>query len=112
MGTSVASDIPKSVELNPYCFRSIHRTVVSRYHPNGLWRPYLIYCGKDEIGYLGRSTEIKGGISERLQAPKFIKSHPGQGLSMAVNLLGAVADILIAAALFYFLHTSRTGFKK
>lgn len=31
---------------------------------------------------------------------------------MAVNLLGAVADVLIAAALFYFLHSSRTGFKK
>ncbi|KAF9534996.1 hypothetical protein CPB83DRAFT_843306 [Crepidotus variabilis] len=35
-----------------------------------------------------------------------------KGLSMAVNLLGAAADVLIAAALFYFLHTSRTGFKK
>jgi hypothetical protein len=31
---------------------------------------------------------------------------------MAVNLLGAVTDVLIAAALFVFLHRSRTGFKK
>ncbi|PPQ79525.1 hypothetical protein CVT25_003407 [Psilocybe cyanescens] len=34
------------------------------------------------------------------------------GLSMAVNLLGAVTDVAIAAALFVFLHRSRTGFKK
>ncbi|KIM45957.1 hypothetical protein M413DRAFT_441013 [Hebeloma cylindrosporum] len=35
-----------------------------------------------------------------------------KGLSMAVNLLGALTDVLIAAALFVFLHRSRTGFKK
>jgi len=35
-----------------------------------------------------------------------------KGLSMAVNLIGVVADVLIAAALFYFLRRSRTGFKK
>ncbi|KAF8803764.1 hypothetical protein BYT27DRAFT_7214366 [Phlegmacium glaucopus] len=35
-----------------------------------------------------------------------------KGLSMAVNLLGVVVDVLIAAALFYFLRRSRTGFKK
>jgi len=35
-----------------------------------------------------------------------------KGLSMAVNLLGVVADVLIASALFYFLRRSRTGFKK
>ncbi|KAJ3998613.1 hypothetical protein F5050DRAFT_1710372 [Lentinula boryana] len=33
-------------------------------------------------------------------------------LSMTVNVLGAVADVMIAAGLFYFLHRSRTGFKK
>ena len=31
---------------------------------------------------------------------------------MAVNLIGVVTDVLIAAALFYFLRRSRTGFKK
>ncbi|KAJ3723379.1 hypothetical protein C8R42DRAFT_666072 [Lentinula raphanica] len=35
-----------------------------------------------------------------------------KSLSMTVNVLGAVADVLIAAGLFYFLHRSRTGFKK
>ncbi|PPR02458.1 hypothetical protein CVT24_002007 [Panaeolus cyanescens] len=35
-----------------------------------------------------------------------------KGLSMAVNLLGAAADVLITAALLFFLHRSRTGFKK
>ncbi|KAJ3514888.1 hypothetical protein NLJ89_g2112 [Agrocybe chaxingu] len=35
-----------------------------------------------------------------------------KGLSIAVNIVGAVADILIAAALFFLLHSSRTGFKK
>ncbi|KAL1743913.1 hypothetical protein HDZ31DRAFT_83085 [Schizophyllum fasciatum] len=33
-------------------------------------------------------------------------------LSMTVNVLGAVADVIIAAGLFFFLHRSRTGFKK
>ncbi|KAJ3892773.1 hypothetical protein GG344DRAFT_87567 [Lentinula edodes] len=33
-------------------------------------------------------------------------------LSMTVNVLGAVSDVIIAAGLFYFLHRSRTGFKK
>ncbi|KAJ4472144.1 hypothetical protein J3R30DRAFT_3407645 [Lentinula aciculospora] len=35
-----------------------------------------------------------------------------KSLSMTVNVLGAVADVIIAAGLFYFLHRSRTGFKK
>lgn len=35
-----------------------------------------------------------------------------KGLSITVNILAAVADILIAASLCYFLHRSRTGFKK
>ncbi|KAJ3790676.1 hypothetical protein GGU10DRAFT_416298, partial [Lentinula aff. detonsa] len=35
-----------------------------------------------------------------------------KSLSMTVNVLGAVADVMIAAGLFYFLHRSRTGFKK
>ncbi|KAF9569423.1 hypothetical protein CPC08DRAFT_182786 [Agrocybe pediades] len=35
-----------------------------------------------------------------------------KGLSMAVNLLGATTDVVIAAALCLFLHRSRTGFKK
>ncbi|KAF9483932.1 hypothetical protein BDN70DRAFT_873049 [Pholiota conissans] len=35
-----------------------------------------------------------------------------KGLSMAVNLLGAITDVLITAALFVFLQRSRTGFKK
>jgi len=35
-----------------------------------------------------------------------------KGLSMTVNLLGVVADVFIASALFYFLRRSRTGFKK
>ncbi|KAF6762825.1 hypothetical protein DFP72DRAFT_568807 [Ephemerocybe angulata] len=35
-----------------------------------------------------------------------------KGLSITVNIVGVVADILIAGALFFFLHRSRTGFKK
>jgi len=35
-----------------------------------------------------------------------------KGLSMTVNVLGAVTDVVIAAGLFFFLHRSRTGFKK
>ncbi|KAJ7283456.1 hypothetical protein C8J57DRAFT_1292608 [Mycena rebaudengoi] len=35
-----------------------------------------------------------------------------KGLSMAVNVLGAVSDALIAAILVIFLRRSRTGFKK
>ncbi|KAK0206186.1 hypothetical protein DFS33DRAFT_1312903, partial [Desarmillaria ectypa] len=35
-----------------------------------------------------------------------------RGLSMTVNVVGAVSDVLIAASLFYFLHRSRTGFKQ
>lgn len=35
-----------------------------------------------------------------------------QGLSMTVNVLGAITDVGIAGSLFYFLHRSRTGFKK
>lgn len=35
-----------------------------------------------------------------------------KGLSITVNILAAVADILIAASLCFFLHRSRTGFKK
>jgi hypothetical protein len=31
---------------------------------------------------------------------------------MTVNVLAAVADALIAGALCFFLHRSRTGFKK
>ncbi|KAI5828880.1 hypothetical protein K523DRAFT_306229 [Schizophyllum commune Tattone D] len=33
-------------------------------------------------------------------------------LSMTVNVLGAIADVIIAAGLFFYLHRSRTGFKK
>ncbi|RXW25788.1 hypothetical protein EST38_g71 [Candolleomyces aberdarensis] len=35
-----------------------------------------------------------------------------QGLSITVNIVGVVADILITGALFFFLHRSRTGFKR
>uniref|UniRef100_A0A0W0FKW1 DUF6534 domain-containing protein n=2 Tax=Moniliophthora roreri TaxID=221103 RepID=A0A0W0FKW1_MONRR len=35
-----------------------------------------------------------------------------RGLSMTVNVLGAVSDVFIATGLFFFLHRSRTGFKK
>ncbi|KAG7445905.1 uncharacterized protein BT62DRAFT_141887 [Guyanagaster necrorhizus] len=35
-----------------------------------------------------------------------------RGLSMTVNVVGAISDVLIAASLFYFLHRSRTGFKQ
>ncbi|KAF8076043.1 hypothetical protein FPV67DRAFT_394874 [Lyophyllum atratum] len=35
-----------------------------------------------------------------------------KGLSMAVNILAAVTDALIAGALCFFLHRSRTGFRK
>ncbi|KAJ3821602.1 hypothetical protein F5880DRAFT_1508434 [Lentinula raphanica] len=41
-----------------------------------------------------------------------VSLHYFFSLSMTVNVLGAVADVLIAAGLFYFLHRSRTGFKK
>ncbi len=54
--------------------------------------------------------ELKVG-NQWLLVFKFDDIHT-QGLSMAVNLLGAVADVLIAAVLFYFLHKSRTGFRK
>ncbi|KAH6915205.1 hypothetical protein BKA70DRAFT_569271 [Coprinopsis sp. MPI-PUGE-AT-0042] len=35
-----------------------------------------------------------------------------KGLSISVNIIGVVADVIIAGALFFFLHRSRTGFKK
>ncbi|KAJ3548835.1 hypothetical protein NMY22_g1118 [Coprinellus aureogranulatus] len=35
-----------------------------------------------------------------------------KGLSITVNIVGVVTDILITGALFFFLHRSRTGFKK
>ncbi|KAE9404450.1 hypothetical protein BT96DRAFT_973115 [Gymnopus androsaceus JB14] len=35
-----------------------------------------------------------------------------KSLSMTVNVLGAVADVFLAAGLFYLLNRSRTGFKK
>jgi hypothetical protein len=35
-----------------------------------------------------------------------------QGLSMSVNVLGAVADFFIALILVYYLRRSRTGFRK
>ncbi|KAJ2933488.1 hypothetical protein H1R20_g3644, partial [Candolleomyces eurysporus] len=35
-----------------------------------------------------------------------------KGLSITVNIVGVVADILITGALFFFLHRSRTGFKR
>ncbi|EAU84305.2 hypothetical protein CC1G_01301 [Coprinopsis cinerea okayama7 len=35
-----------------------------------------------------------------------------KGLSISVNIIGVVADVVIAGALFYFLQRSRTGFKK
>ncbi|KAF8911863.1 hypothetical protein CPB85DRAFT_1434667 [Mucidula mucida] len=35
-----------------------------------------------------------------------------RGLSMSVNILGAAADVFIAACLFYYLRRSRTGFKR
>ncbi len=31
---------------------------------------------------------------------------------MSVNILGAAADVFIAACLFYYLRRSRTGFKR
>ncbi|TFK59793.1 hypothetical protein BDN72DRAFT_738181, partial [Pluteus cervinus] len=34
-----------------------------------------------------------------------------QGLSMTVNVLAATTDVVIAGALFYYLHSRRTGFK-
>ncbi|KAF9076561.1 hypothetical protein BDP27DRAFT_1210035 [Rhodocollybia butyracea] len=50
-----------------------------------------------------------------IPSPKVFELFPvlfGKGLSMAVNVLGALSDVVIAAGLFYFLHRSRTGFKK
>ncbi|KAJ2912212.1 hypothetical protein MD484_g8205, partial [Candolleomyces efflorescens] len=35
-----------------------------------------------------------------------------KGLSITVNIVGVVADIFITGALFFFLHRSRTGFKR
>lgn len=35
-----------------------------------------------------------------------------KGLSMTVNILAVLPDVLIAASLFYFLQRSRTGFKR
>ncbi|KAF8665611.1 hypothetical protein AX16_000067 [Volvariella volvacea WC 439] len=35
-----------------------------------------------------------------------------KGLSMTVNVLTVVTDVLIAASLFYYLQRSRTGFKR
>ncbi|KAF8974326.1 hypothetical protein BDZ97DRAFT_12638 [Flammula alnicola] len=50
--------------------------------------------------------------AQSMQLQTWVQLEQLKGLSMAVNLLGAVTDILIAAALFVFLHRSRTGFKK
>ncbi|KXN86290.1 hypothetical protein AN958_10152 [Leucoagaricus sp. SymC.cos] len=35
-----------------------------------------------------------------------------KGLSITVNILAVLPDVLIASSLFYFLHRSRTGFRK
>jgi len=38
--------------------------------------------------------------------------HRLKGISISITALGAVIDLLIAVALFYLLHRSRTGFKQ
>ncbi|KJA30047.1 hypothetical protein HYPSUDRAFT_126725, partial [Hypholoma sublateritium FD-334 SS-4] len=48
----------------------------------------------------------------RMQLKTWVELEQLKGLSMAVNLLGAITDVIIAVALFLFLHRSRTGFKK
>ncbi|KAF9268234.1 hypothetical protein L218DRAFT_1054048 [Marasmius fiardii PR-910] len=35
-----------------------------------------------------------------------------KGLSNTINVLGVVSDVFIAGGLFYYLHNSRTGFKR
>ncbi|TFK43284.1 hypothetical protein BDQ12DRAFT_171820 [Crucibulum laeve] len=49
---------------------------------------------------------------QSMQLHTWIELGKLKGLSMTVNALGVVADVLIVAALFFFLHRSRTGFKK
>ncbi|KDR83472.1 hypothetical protein GALMADRAFT_132917 [Galerina marginata CBS 339.88] len=50
--------------------------------------------------------------AQSMQLDTWVELEQLKGLSMAINLLGAATDITIAAALFVFLHKSRTGFKK
>ncbi|KAF8192573.1 hypothetical protein BJ912DRAFT_962409 [Pholiota molesta] len=50
--------------------------------------------------------------AKSMQLHTWVELERLKGLSMAVNLSGAITDVLIAAALFAFLHRSRTGFKK
>ncbi|KAF9008813.1 hypothetical protein BDQ17DRAFT_78435 [Cyathus striatus] len=49
---------------------------------------------------------------QSMQLHTWIELGRLKGLSMTVNALGVLADTLIVAALFFFLHRSRTGFKK
>ncbi|KAH9482476.1 hypothetical protein JR316_0004576 [Psilocybe cubensis] len=59
-----------------------------------------------------RSTDASCAFTvQSMKLHTWVELGELKGLSMAVNLLGAVADVVIAAALFFFLHSSRTGFK-
>ncbi|KAF8913735.1 hypothetical protein CPB84DRAFT_1840537 [Gymnopilus junonius] len=62
-----------------------------------------------KLYYLGCSVAF---TVQSLQLQTWVDLAQLKGLSMAVNLLGAATDVIIAAALFVFLHRSRTGFKK
>ncbi|KAF9057471.1 hypothetical protein BJ165DRAFT_35260 [Panaeolus papilionaceus] len=55
---------------------------------------------------------IVAGFARSMRLTTWVELEGLKGLSMAVNLLGAAADVLITAALLFFLHRSRTGFKK
>ncbi|TFK73030.1 hypothetical protein BDN72DRAFT_894272 [Pluteus cervinus] len=49
---------------------------------------------------------------ESMQLETWAELAELKGLSMTVNVLAVVTDVIIAAALFFYLHRSRTGFKR
>ncbi|KAJ7499264.1 hypothetical protein FB451DRAFT_1204840 [Mycena latifolia] len=49
---------------------------------------------------------------QSLQLSTWVELGELKGLSMSVNVLGAVADFVIAVILVFYLRRSRTGFKK
>ncbi|KIY45955.1 hypothetical protein FISHEDRAFT_48246 [Fistulina hepatica ATCC 64428] len=49
---------------------------------------------------------------ESLQLTTWVQLNHLKGLSMTVNVLAAIGDVVIAGSLCFYLHRSRTGFKR
>ncbi|PPQ82413.1 hypothetical protein CVT26_013242 [Gymnopilus dilepis] len=86
-----------------WVFETVHQALISH------TVYYYVIANYDNADALENLVCLKSCLILQLQTWTELKQL--RGLSMAVNLVGASADIVIAVALFMLLYRSHTGFK-